>query len=110
MKKQEDDILDYDDDDAIQFILNNLPEESKENIDEDSIQYVLDVVYDFYEEKGFIDEDSVEEASIDEEEMLKFIVKFAKKDKMSLTEDQIQLILDGEFEYGKSLGIYKDEE
>ena len=29
---------------------------------------------------------------------------------MNLTEDEIQLVLDGEYEYGKSLGIYSEEE
>jgi len=57
-----------------------------------------------------IDEDSTEDASIDEEEMFKFILKCAKKDKIEMTEDEIQLILDGEYEYGKSLGIYTEEE
>ena len=29
---------------------------------------------------------------------------------MQLTEDEIRLILDGEYEYGKSLGIYTSED
>jgi len=110
MKKEEEDLLVYDEDEAVKFILNFIPAESKESIDNDKIEYVLDVVYDFYEENGLIDEDSTEEASIDEEEMFKYIVKCSKKDKMNLTEDDIQLILDGEYEYGKSLGIYREDE
>ena len=70
---------------------------------------VLTLVYDFYDENGLIDEDSTEEASIDEEEMFKFIKKCAKKDKMNLTDEDIQLILEGEFEYGKSIGIYNED-
>lgn len=110
MKTQDDDMLVYDEDEAVKFILNHIPEESKSRITDDMIEYVLDVVYDFYDENGLIDEDSTDEASIDEEEMFKYIMKFSKKDKMGLTEDDIQFILDGEFEYGKSLGIYKDDE
>ena len=110
MKKEEEDLLVYDEDEAVKFILNFIPAESKESIDNDKIEYVLDVVYDFYEENGLIDEDSTEEASIDEEEMFKYIVKCSKKDKMNLTEDDIQLILEGEYEYGKSLGIYREDE
>jgi hypothetical protein len=109
MKAQEDDLLVYDEDDAVKFILNFIPQEAKERINDEKIEYVLDVVYDFYDENGLIDEDSTEEASIDEEEMFKFIQKCAKKDKMQLNEDDIQLILDGEYEYGKSLGIYTEE-
>jgi hypothetical protein len=70
----------------------------------------LDVVYEFYDENGLIEEDSTEEASIDEEEMFKYILKVSKKDKMQLTEEEVQLILEGEFEYGKSIGIYREEE
>jgi hypothetical protein len=110
MKTQEEDLLVYDEDEAVAFILDFIPTEAKERIDEDKIEYVLDVVYDFYDENGLIDEDSTEEASIDEEEMFKFILKCSKKDKMELNEDDIQLILDGEFEYGKSLGIYREDE
>ena len=110
MKTKEDDLLVYDEDEAVKYILDFIPAESKERIDNDKIEYVLDVVYDFYDENGLIDEDSTEEASIDEEDMFKFILKCSKKDKMMLSEDDIQLILDGEYEYGKSLGIYTEEE
>lgn len=110
MKDQDVDLLVYDEDKAVKFILNYIPGESKERINEDVIEYVLDVVYDYYDENGLIDEDSTEEASIDEEEMFKYILKWSKKDKMEITEDDIQLILDGEFEYGKTLGIYTEQE
>ncbi len=109
MKAEDDDMLVYDEDNAVKFILNFIPENSKSSIDTDKIEYVLDVVYDFYDENGLIDEDSTEEASIDEEDMFNFIVKNAKKDKIGLSNEDIQLILDGEFEYGKSLGIYTEE-
>jgi hypothetical protein len=109
MKTQEDDLLVYDEDDAVKFILNSIPEEAKGRINDEKVEYVLDVVYEFYDENGLIDEDSTEEASIDEEEMFKFILKCSKKDKMELSEDDIQVILDGEYEYGKSLGIYTEQ-
>ena len=110
MKAQEDDLLVYDEDDAVKFILSFIPAEAKERINDEKIEYVLDVVYEFYDENGLIDEDSTEEASIDEEEMFKFILKCSKKDKMQLSEDDIRVILDGEYEYGKSLGIYTNED
>lgn len=110
MKTQEDDLLVYDEEDAVKFILNFLPEDAKKSIDDSKIEYVLDVVYEFYDENGLIEQDSTEEASIDEEEMFKYILKISKKDKMQLTEEEVQLILEGEFEYGKSIGIYREEE
>ena len=109
MKTENNDLLVYDEDDAVKFILNSLPEDSKKLIDDTKIEYVLDVIYDYYDENGLIEEDSTEEASIDEELMFDFIKKCAKKDKMGLSDDDIRLILDGEYEYGKSLGIYQEE-
>ncbi len=110
MKTEDDDLLVYDEDEAVKFIWKLIPAELKEKINEDAINYVLDVVYDYYDENGLLDEDAVDETSIDEEEMLRFVVKAAKKDKIDLNEDDIQLVLDGEYEYGKSLGIYTEED
>ena len=109
MKTTDDDLLTYDEEEAVKFILQQIPAEYKKQITEEKIDYVLDVVYEFYEEKGFIEEDSAEEASIDEEEMSLFIAKCAKKDKIDLSEEEIMLIVDAEYEYGKSIGIYDEE-
>jgi hypothetical protein len=101
----------YDDDDAVKFIIKNFPAEVKGKYDEDDINYVLDVVYEFYEKKGYLDEDSAEEVEVDEEEVLEFVLKCAKEDDMKkLDETAIKYILDGEFEYCKSIGIFTDEE
>lgn len=108
--KKEDDLLVYDEDEAVAFILKFLPEENKTRIGEDEVEYVLDVIYDFYDEKGYIEEDSAEEANIDEEEMFEYIRKAARKDKMDINEDEIQLVLHGEYEYGKSIGVYNSED
>jgi len=107
--KKEEDLLVYDEDEAVAFILESLPEETKKRIGEDEVDYVLDVMCDFYDEKGLMDEDSTEEASIDEEEMYKFIQKAVKKDKVDISDEEIELILQGEYEYGVSVGIYDEE-
>lgn len=99
--------LEYDDQAAIVFIKKQLPSEL--NITEDEIQYILDVIYDFYESKGLLDEDTDEEVEIVEEELLHYILKAVKKDEMGvdkLTEDTVQLVLDAEYEYSQSLGVY----
>ena len=106
MKTEEDDLLVYDEEEAVKFILNHLPSAQKATIQDEKVEYVLDVIYDFYDEKGLIEEDTAEEANIDEEEMYKFLKKSAKKDKMSITDTEIQIILEAEYEYGKSIGIY----
>lgn len=102
--------LEFDDSEAIKFIMNLIPEEDKTTLTEDDIQYVLDVIYDFYEDEGLVDEDTAEEASIDEEKLFNYVKKAAQKDGIKLTDETIQLILDGEYAYGLSIGIYEEED
>lgn len=108
MKKVEDEIPVYDDDELIKFTLNHLPDEYKQRIDDDKIQWVLDAVYDYYEQKGYIDEDIAEEAEIDEEEMFNYLTKAAKTDKIDLTDEEIKFVLDCEYDYGLSIGVYSE--
>ena len=102
--------LEFDDSEAIKFIMNLIPEEDKTTLTEDDIQYVLDVIYDFYEYEGLVDEDTAEEDSIDEEQLFNYVKKAAQKDGIKLNDETIQLILDGEYEYGLSIGIYEEED
>lgn len=105
------DLLEYDEQAAIDFIWDYIDPQDKETLTKDDIQYVLDVVDDFYESEGYLNEDdTAEEAMIDEEKMYNFIRDAAKKDKVALTDELIQLILDGEFEYGVSIGIYQPDD
>ncbi len=106
MKMEDDDLLVYDEDEAVKFIQKFLSEERSNNMDETKVEYVLDVIYEYYDENGLIDEDTTEEASIDEEAMFQYISKCAKKDKMDISAEDIQAILEAEYEYGKSIGVY----
>ena len=106
MSTHEEDLLVYDDTEAVKFILKSLEPEYKASITDIKIEYVLDVIYEYYDEMGLIDEDTAEEASIDEEEMFEYIQKCVKEDKMEISEDEIMRILEGEYQYGKSIGVY----
>ncbi len=101
----------FDEDAAVRFIMDFIPEEDRKNLTEDDIVYVLDVIDEFYESEGLLSEDeTAEEASIDEEKMYNFVLKAAKKDNVEISTEQLQLILEGEYEYGVSIGIYADED
>ncbi len=100
----------FDEEEAVKFIMNYLPSEVKEKVSENEIDYILDIMCEYYEENGLMDENSTDEASIDEEAMFNFISKILKKDKQNtISDEDLQWILDGEFEYGKSIGIYTEE-
>lgn len=105
-----DDLLEFDDDKAIEFILQYIPQSLKSKLTADDVSYFLDLIYDYYESNGYIDENSVEETSIDEEAMMDFIMKALKKDQIiKLTEEEVEILLDAEYQYGKSNGIYDEE-
>lgn len=108
MNKQ-DDSIQYDEDDAVKYIQNYLPQELKGKFSNDEINYVIDVIYDFYDEKGFMDdqnEDSVVE--IDEDEMIEYVLKNTKKDKIKdFNSDEIGFIIQGELAYCDSIGIFE---
>ena len=50
-----DDLI-YDEDDSVAFIQNYLPQELKGKFSNDDINYIVDLIYEFYESKGFLDD------------------------------------------------------
>lgn len=105
----EDDFLlnDADDEKTIEFIRNYLPQELKEKFSEDELYYFLDLIDEYYSESGILDvqPDSEGYVDIDLEEVAKFIVKEAKRDKMGEYDpEDILFVVQGEMEYGNSLG------
>jgi hypothetical protein len=109
--QEEMDLIEFDDSQAINYILERLPADEKGNISEDDVQYVLDIICDYYESNDLFDEnDIVEEAEIAQDDMLNYIYSIVKKEKdVSLTAEQLQIILDLEFEYGVKINIYSEE-
>ncbi len=107
---EEKDLIEVDDTECINFILNTLPEELKDKVTDDDIQYVLDLICEYYAENDLIEEDTVEEATIAEEDMFNFILATIRKEKIiEMDEYTLEAILDAEFEYGKTIGIYTEE-
>lgn len=100
----------FDDEECIKFILDLIPAEDRGGMTEDDVQYVLDVIYEFYESEGLIDEEIASDGLVDETRELDFIRKAAKKDGVNLSDEQIQLIVDGEFQYGLEKGFYEEDE
>jgi len=107
MNVNDKDFLEYDEDAAILFIRNQLPQEMKEKFSNDDLNYIIDLIYEFYDNKGFLnDDDTVVEVDLDE--LTTFVIKNAKKDKVgSFKEDEIHFIVDAEIAYCESLGIFE---
>lgn len=105
---QEEDLFVYDEDDAVKFIRNYLPQELKEKFSDDDINYMVDLIYEFYDSKGYLDDNAEEEADIDEEELVEYVVKNARKNGFDqFNPDEIVFIVQGELEYCDSLGMFE---
>ena len=103
-------LLGYDDQEAVKYIRNYIPQELKELVTDDDIIYFVDLIYDFYESRGFFDdaedECAEEEAEFDDEELLDYVVKNARKDEIGqFDKDQIRFIVQGEMAYSESIGL-----
>lgn len=104
------DLIQYDEEDAVKFIQNYLPQDIKGKYTNDEITYIIDIVYEFYEEKGFMDDDTDEDSvvNIDEDEIVAYVLKNTKKDKINnFSSEDISFIIQGELAYCDSIGIFE---
>ncbi|WP_436414938.1 hypothetical protein [Petrimonas sp.] len=101
-------IMEYDEDESVKFIRKSLPEEMQKEFSDDEINYIVDLVYEFYEEKGFLDEDDDKDIEIDEDELLDYVIKNARKDKIrEFSDEQIEAIVAGELAYCDTLNLFE---
>ena len=100
----------YDEDDSVKFIQNYLPQELKGKFSNDDINYIVDLIYDFYDSRGYMDEDSADsdgDIEINEDELIEYVIKNAKKDGIGkFTADEITFIVQGELEYCDSINMF----
>jgi hypothetical protein len=96
-------MFEYDDEAAVKFIQNHLPQDLKEQFPEDTVYYILDVICDFYEKRDWLSDDDEEK---EEQELVKFIIEQAKKDEIgTFTEEEIKLVLVAESAYSDNLEL-----
>ena len=98
-------MMEYDENDAIDFIINKLDQE----IADDEILNIIDIIWDYYEDNGYL------EISIDDlgnegtqlNDLVAHVIKVIMKDKSStLDNDVITKIVEAEVEYEESLDIF----
>lgn len=104
------DLIQYDEEDAVKYIQNYLPQEMKGKYTNDEINYIIDIVYDYYDENGFMNEDTAEDAvvDIDEDEIVAYVLKYTKKEKINnFIAEEIAFIIQGELAYCDSIGVFE---
>lgn len=94
---------DEDDEKTIAFIKNYLPIDSKDKFTDDDLYYILDVIVDYYTTSGCLDAQPDKDGYviIDQDKIVNYIVKEARKDGMGPYEaDDVFFVVQGEMEYG----------
>lgn len=98
--------MEYDEDAAIAYIRTKLPANSKEEFDDDEILNVIDMIWDYYEDNGFLDLD-IEDDGPDElklADLLAYVKKMVAKDSNSpLKISDVDAIVKAELEYEDTL-------
>lgn len=105
---EKDDFI-YDEVESVKFIQNYLPQELKGKFSDDDINYIVDLIYEFYASKGYlnIDDNDEKEVEIDEDELTDFVVKNALKDKVGKFEaEDVAFIVQGELAYCDSIHVF----
>lgn len=98
---------DADDEKTVEFIKNYLPQELKGKFSDDELYYFLDLIDEYYVESGSLDAQPDAEGyiDIDLDKVVEYIVEESKKDGMGeFDPDEIFFVVQGEMEYGNSLG------
>jgi hypothetical protein len=100
--------MDFDEQNAIDYIREHLPDEYRDKYDDDEILNVIDIIFDYYDESGMLDIDlsDEDEDDVDVEELVKYVTKVLRKDKLSpIAEEHIKPIVLAELDYEQTLDI-----
>jgi len=102
---EQNEMIEYDDEAAVEFIHNYLAEELQKKFTEDTLYYILDVMCDFYEKNDYLNE---EDDEAETEKLIAFIVEQAQKDGVgSFSPDDILMVLEAEEAYMNT--IYSED-
>ncbi len=96
--------FEYDDDKAVKFIKNYISEDLSKKISEDEIYYFIDLITEYYEQQGFLEDFDEEEEdidiSIDLGKIVEYIIKNAKRDDVgSFSEEEVLEVVEAEMQY-----------
>jgi hypothetical protein len=96
----------FDEDDAIKFIRAAIPQEVSEKYDDDDILCIVDIIWDYYERKGFLslNIDETEDEVLDIDDLVKYVKKEVKNDDELLMDPKdVEQIVKAELDYEESL-------
>jgi hypothetical protein len=107
-------LMDPEEKQQLEYIWNLIPAEDREGMTQADVLMVLDLMDDYLVAQGLLQEDETDEVTylegeIDETEQLNYLLEETKALGRELTSEQLQLIMDGELQYGIEQGYYEEE-
>lgn len=99
----------------VEYILRAIPAEDRGELTADDVLLVLDLMDDYLEEQGLLEEDPATgemqyiDGEVDETEQLNYVLKVMKEEGRPISSVQVQLIQDAELQYGIEKGYYEEE-
>lgn len=98
----------FDENDAIEFIRNFMPEKLNNKYSDDDILLIIDTMYDFYEkgdeQETLYDEGDDNNDEFNLNEIVNFVKKSIRKDPDNQVDmDDVKVIVEGEIEYENTL-------
>lgn len=109
-------LLEPEEKEMLHYIWNLLPEADRQGMTQSDVILVLDLMDDYLAETGLLQEDDETgeitylDGEIDENDQFAYILQATKEQGRPLTNEQIQLIMDGELQYGIKKGYYQEED
>ena len=108
-------LMDAEEREQLEYIWNLIPAADREGMTQADVLMVLDLMDDYLVSQGLLqeednsDEVTYLEGEIDETEQLNYLIDQTKALGRPLTSEQLQLIMDGELQFGIEQGYYEEE-
>ena len=96
----------FDEDNAVKFIRQELPPEVSAKYDDDDILCIIDIIWDYYEKKGFLslNVDETDEEVLDVDDLTKYVKKEVKNDEeLMMDPKDVEKVVKAELDYEESL-------
>lgn len=98
----------FDEDKALEFIRNAVGQKISGKYSDDEILFVIDTIWDYYENKGFLslDMDETEEEILDSDDLINYVKKeVSNEEEILMDPADIGPIVKAELEYEESLEV-----
>lgn len=96
----------FDEDKAVEFIRKEIPENVSMKFSDDEILSIIDMIWDYYENKGLLslNMEETEEEQLDPDDLIAYVRKTVKEDEVLMMDPKdIDLIVKAELDYEASL-------